>query len=190
MNLVIDASIAIQYLLRTQTGQHAAGMIDHAELAAPELLDAEVLAVLRDEVITGRLDEARAAEAVYDLSRWGVERLAHRPLLAVAWRLRPNVTACDALYVAAARARGAALLTADGPRVPPPAFVLRTINGVGSQPPVKSTSGFSVTSSLKPLGSDDAASCRDRRGAHGAELGQPKGARLAPPVRSTRRHPS
>ncbi len=115
MNLIVDASVAVEYLLRTQTGQHAAGILDNADLAAPELLDAEVLAVLRREVLAERLDEARAAEAVADLARWGVERLAHRSLLSVAWSLRHNVTAYDALYVAAARARSAALLTADGP---------------------------------------------------------------------------
>jgi predicted nucleic acid-binding protein len=66
-------------------------------------------------VLAGRLEEARAKHAVEDLTRWGVERLADRTLVCVAWSLRLNVTPYDALYVAAARARGAALLTADGP---------------------------------------------------------------------------
>jgi predicted nucleic acid-binding protein len=115
MNLIVDASVAVEYLLRTQTGRHAARVLDGADLAAPELLDAEVLAVLRREVLAGRLEEARATEAVEDLALWSVERIAHRSLLPVAWSLRRNVTAYDALYVAAARARDAALLTADGP---------------------------------------------------------------------------
>lgn len=115
MNLIVDASAAVEYLLRTRTGQHAARILDNADLAAPELLDAEVLAVLRREVLAGRLDEARATEAVDDLTRWSVERIAHGSLLSVAWSLRRNVSAYDALYVAAARARDAALLTADGP---------------------------------------------------------------------------
>ena len=54
-------------------------------------------------------------EAVDDLRDWGVERLPHRPVLEDAWSLRGHVTAYDALYVAAARARQAALVTADGP---------------------------------------------------------------------------
>jgi predicted nucleic acid-binding protein len=66
-------------------------------------------------VTSRRLDAARAAEAVDDLRDWGIERLPHRPLLREAWSLRGHVTAYDALYVAAARARNADLVTADGP---------------------------------------------------------------------------
>jgi len=84
-------------------------------VVAPELLDAEVMAVLRREVLSGRLAERRAGEAIEDLRDWEVTRLAHRPLLESAWALRGHVGAYDALYVAAARARSAALVTADGP---------------------------------------------------------------------------
>jgi predicted nucleic acid-binding protein len=52
---------------------------------------------------------------VIDLRDWGIERISHRRLLDTAWELRGHVTAYDALYVAAARSRGAALVTADGP---------------------------------------------------------------------------
>ena len=93
-----------------------------SDLLAPELLDAEVLAVLRREVLSGRLAEARAREAVNDLRDWGVERLPHRLLLHAAWELRGHVTAYDALYVAAARQRGATLITADGPLSRSPAL--------------------------------------------------------------------
>jgi predicted nucleic acid-binding protein len=112
---VVDASAAVEYLLRTSTGLRVDAVIKSGELAAPELLDAEVLAVLRREVLARRLNEARAALAVADLHDWDVERLPHRTLLHTAWSLRGHVTAYDALYVAAARARGAALVTADGP---------------------------------------------------------------------------
>ena len=84
-------------------------------MAAPELLDVEVLAVLRREVLRGRLDSGRAGEAVEDLADWGVERIPHRGILRGAWKLRGHVTAYDALYVEAARQRGVALVTADGP---------------------------------------------------------------------------
>ena len=129
MNLVIDASIAVEYLLRTRTGRHAAHILEGGELAAPELLDAEVLAVLRREVLSRRLEAARAALAIGDLTRWDVERISHRSLLPDAWTLRANVTAYDALYVAAARARGASLLTADGPlsRAPGLGVVIQNI---------------------------------------------------------------
>jgi predicted nucleic acid-binding protein len=112
---VVDASVAVEYLLRTGVGIRAASLLERSELAAPELLDAEVLAVLRRKVLAGDLAERRASEAITDLASWPVERLRHAPLIEAAWALRGHVTAYDALYVAAARARGAALVTADGP---------------------------------------------------------------------------
>ena len=115
MILAVDASAGVEYLLRTALGLRVADLLAGARLIAPELLDAEVIAVLRREVLRGRLRERRATEAVSDLRDWGVERIAHRSLLATAWALRGHVTAYDALYVAVARTRGATLVTADGP---------------------------------------------------------------------------
>jgi predicted nucleic acid-binding protein len=120
--VVVDASAAVEYLLQTSLGVRVASVIEGADVSAPELLDAEVLAVLRREVLAGRLAERRATEAVTDLRDWGIERLPHRPLLDAAWTLRGHVTAYDALYVSAARWRGAALVTADGPLSRAPAL--------------------------------------------------------------------
>jgi predicted nucleic acid-binding protein len=89
--------------------------LEESELAAPELLDAEVLAVLRRAVLTRRLSTARARSAIDDLVDWDVRRLAHRSLLVEAWTFRENVSAYDALYLAAGRLHDAAVLTADGP---------------------------------------------------------------------------
>ncbi len=113
--IVVDASAAAEYLLQTTLGLHVGRLLDGETLAAPELLDAEVLAVLRREVLAGRLARRRASEAVEDLRDWGIERVAHRSLLIYAWSLHGRVTAYDALYVALAHARRAALVTADGP---------------------------------------------------------------------------
>jgi predicted nucleic acid-binding protein len=115
LRLVIDASVAVEYLLRTPLGRRVAPRIEEAELLAPELLDAEVLAVLRRVHLAGRLAEARAREAILDLGDWPVRRLGHRPLLPLAWSFRRNLSAYDALYAAAARLHDAHLLTADGP---------------------------------------------------------------------------
>lgn len=112
---VVDASAAVEYLLRTELGERVGPLLEAAMLAAPELLDAEVMAVLRREVAAGRLKARRATQAIDDLRDWDVERISHRELLDLAWALRDRVTAYDALYVAAARVRGATLITADGP---------------------------------------------------------------------------
>jgi predicted nucleic acid-binding protein len=115
VRIVVDASVAVEYLLRTPLGRNLASRVDRAELLAPELIDAEVLAVLRRAVSRRLLGEARARTALGDLRDWPMRRLPHAPLLHAAWALRHNVSAYDALYVAAARLHDATVLTADGP---------------------------------------------------------------------------
>ena len=129
MRLVIDASVAVEYLLRTALGRRVAPRLEQAEMLAPELFDAEVLAVLRRAHLAGRLRETRAREAILDLCDWPVRRLAHRPLVPVAWSFRRNLSAYDALYVAAAVLHDAHLLTADGPlsRAPRVGVVIENI---------------------------------------------------------------
>ncbi len=111
---VLDASVAVEYLLRTPLGLALAGTISNAGLAAPDLIDAEVLSVLRRAVLRGRLSQERAIMAVDDLTRWPLERIPSRALTHLAWRHRESVSAYDALYVAAADAHDAPLLTTDG----------------------------------------------------------------------------
>lgn len=59
--------------------------------------------------------EQRALQALDDLRDWDLERIPHRALLREAWGFRLNVSAHDALYLAAARLQDADVLTADGP---------------------------------------------------------------------------
>ena len=115
MTIVVDASIAVEYLLRTAVGQAAARILADAVLVSPELLDVEVVSVVRRAVLRHRLDEERARIALDDLIAWPVERIPHTKLIRQAWQLHRNVTAYDAFYVAAARLCGATLVTADGP---------------------------------------------------------------------------
>ena len=112
---VIDASAASEYLLRTPLGLKVAAFIEDASLIAPELIDVEVLSVLRRAVIRREVSEQRALLAIEDLVDWSIDRLTHKPLLWLAWQHRDNLSAHDALYVAAARIANATLLTADGP---------------------------------------------------------------------------
>lgn len=126
---VIDASAATEYLLRTELGLKLAGLIEDATLLAPELLDVEVLSVLRRAVLRRQLTEQRALLAIEDLMQWSIDRIPHRPLLRTAWQHRNNVSSYDAFYVAAARLADAALLTADGPlsRAPSLGIVVENI---------------------------------------------------------------
>jgi predicted nucleic acid-binding protein len=115
VNAIVDASVAVEYLLRTQLGESLAPQLESHTLLAPELLDVEVLAVLRRAVRGKEISADRAQEALTDLEAWDVERIAHRKLWKHAWAYRGNVSAYDAFYVAAAAMHDAPLLTADGP---------------------------------------------------------------------------
>ena len=110
---VVDASVAVEYLLRTPVGESVAELLESAVLLAPELMDAEVLSVLRRAVLHGHLAEARALLAVDDLVHWPVERIPHRALAPLAWQYRHNLSAYDAFYVATARTHDLPLLTTD-----------------------------------------------------------------------------
>ena len=108
--VVVDASVLINALLIN--GAARARLAD-ANLQAPDLIDAEVLSVLRRLVLAGRLAEQHALVALTTSQQLGLRRHASRHLWPRAWELRSNLTAYDALYVALAERLGATLLTAD-----------------------------------------------------------------------------
>ena len=64
---VVDASVAVEYLLRTPLGRNVADAIEHAFVIAPELLDVEVLSALRRAVLKQRLTPSIAEGAIADL---------------------------------------------------------------------------------------------------------------------------
>src|SRR5262245_38321853 len=78
-------------------------------LAAPEIIDLEVMSVWRRTLI----DERRAALALGDLRDLPLKRASHSALLSRCWELRHNLTPYDASYVALAEALDVPLLTAD-----------------------------------------------------------------------------
>jgi predicted nucleic acid-binding protein len=115
--MVIDASALLEFLLQTPLGARVEARIfrDGDELHTPHLADVEVVQALRRLVRMGQVSAARAAEAIADLTDLDLHRHAHLDSLGRAWRLRDNVTAYDAMYVALAEATGAPLVTCDDP---------------------------------------------------------------------------
>jgi predicted nucleic acid-binding protein len=112
--LVVDASCLAEVVL---AGPDAGPVRDRlerdTEQAAPHLVDAEVLGVLRRAHLRGELDATAAQQAVEDLASWPATRVDHRPLLQRAWELRDSLSAPDALCVALAEVLDATLLTLD-----------------------------------------------------------------------------
>lgn len=112
--LVIDASVlAVALADDGADGNAARGRLRGEDLVAPELLDLEVVSVLRGQMIAGALDARRADLALNDLSAMPVKRAPHLPLLRRCWELRENLTTYDASYVALAEALDVLLLTGD-----------------------------------------------------------------------------
>lgn len=112
--LVVDASVlAVAVADDGQDGDAARARLSGETLAAPELVDLEVVSVLRRQNRTGVFDNRRAALAMTDLQALPIQRATHLPLLARCWELRENLTTYDAAYIALAEALDATLLTGD-----------------------------------------------------------------------------
>lgn len=113
--LVVDASVLVVALADDGSDGSRARvrLSEAAELLAPEIVDLEVLSVLRRHASLGRLNPRRTEQALADLDALPMRRLPHRALLARCWQLRDNLTPYDAAYVAAAEMFEATLLTAD-----------------------------------------------------------------------------
>lgn len=112
--LVVDASVlAVALADDGVDGDAARGRLRGEDLVAPELLDLEVVSVLRGQMIAGALDARRADLALNDLAAMPLERAPHLPLLRRCWELRANLTTYDAAYVALAEALDVLLLTGD-----------------------------------------------------------------------------
>ena len=125
--IVLDASVLANALADDHAdGRRARDELRAAvDLAAPDLVDVETVAVLRKRWLAGTLTEERFATAIDDLQRLELDRYPTRVLMRRAYELRANITAYDATYVALAEGLGCELLTADrrlaaatGPRCP------------------------------------------------------------------------
>ena len=108
--LVIDASVLVDALL--VAGPSRARLASE-NLQAPELIDAELLSVLRRLVLADKLQNGDALQALATANHLGLRRHASRHLWPRAWELRTNLSAYGALYVALAEQLDTPLFTAD-----------------------------------------------------------------------------
>jgi predicted nucleic acid-binding protein len=111
--LVVDASVVVDLLGRFRPEPIEALLFaGDAALAAPALLDVEVLQALRKLDHQGAIPPSRT-DLVDALRALRIRRYPHVSLLDAMWSLRRQVTAYDAAYVALARQLDAALVTRD-----------------------------------------------------------------------------
>lgn len=113
--IVADASAILEVLLNTPRAAEMSKLllVEAETIHAPDLVDIEVLQVLRRYVSTATLNNVRAGEAIQDYLALGLKRYAHQALLGRIWELRHNFTAYDAAYIALAEGLQVPLVTCD-----------------------------------------------------------------------------
>ena len=113
--IVVDASCLVEILLQTRDAARIETRLRRGGgMHAPELLDLEVLQVLRRLVATRETSSDRADLALAALERLALRRWSHAVVRRRVWALRANLTAYDAAYVALAERLRCVLLTRDG----------------------------------------------------------------------------
>jgi predicted nucleic acid-binding protein len=112
--LIVDASCLYEVVADTPVAEAIRQRLRaDGEHGAPQVVDVEVMGVVRRHLSTGLLEPLAAEQAIEDLRMWPGERFGHRSLLERMWELRSSIRPADAAYVALAEAFEATLLTSD-----------------------------------------------------------------------------
>jgi predicted nucleic acid-binding protein len=112
--IVVDASVLVAALGDDgHSGQIARQRLRNEHLVAPEIIDLEVISVLRRMVAARLVSDVRGDQAVLDLVSIRMTRVPHRLVVKRCWDLRNNSTPYDAAYIAVAEAFQLNLVTAD-----------------------------------------------------------------------------
>jgi predicted nucleic acid-binding protein len=113
MPVVIDASALFELVVKSELAPAVVQAVGATDMVAPDVVNPDVLSILRRGERRGMLTAQRAVQAVDDLMDAPVRRFSTLPLLAEAWTLPANVTAADALHLVLARTLRCPLVTAD-----------------------------------------------------------------------------
>jgi predicted nucleic acid-binding protein len=112
--IVVDASVLANVVADDgDDGRRARAAVRGEELAAPDLVDVETVAVLRKRWLADDLDDARFRDAVTDLMDLAITRHPMLSFMPSAYELRASLTPYDTVYVVLAEALGCPLVTSD-----------------------------------------------------------------------------
>jgi predicted nucleic acid-binding protein len=112
--IVIDSSALINALVYPRPSRELRQRLDEAEsVNAPQLLDLELLHVLRRLVHGGKISDDRADDVRRDVAQLSMNRYPHLGLADRVWALRHNFTAYDAAYIALSELLSMPLVTSD-----------------------------------------------------------------------------
>jgi predicted nucleic acid-binding protein len=113
--IVVDASAAIDYL--ANAGAHGEWARDtiasEVDVAAPDVVDLEVVSGLRNWLARGEVTRRQADAALSDFRDLAVLRYPSTSLLERIWELRSTLTPYDGAYVALSEQLEVPLVTAD-----------------------------------------------------------------------------
>jgi predicted nucleic acid-binding protein len=108
----ISASVAA-LIDSGKDGAWALKLLAGGPLAAPHPMHAEAANILRQAILSGQISADAGALAHADLLALRIRLFPYSPFAARVWKLRGNLTAYDAWYVAIAEELGAKLATLD-----------------------------------------------------------------------------
>jgi predicted nucleic acid-binding protein len=113
--IVLGASLLADALIDDgPVGEQARESIsEDLHWAAPAHLIVEAASVIRGRLLGGKLTVQRADEAIDALTDLEVDQIDVQPLTNRIWRLRDNLTAYDAAYIAVAEQLDCTLYTSD-----------------------------------------------------------------------------
>jgi predicted nucleic acid-binding protein len=115
MPIVVDASVALKWVLEEDGSDQARSLIEQAPLLAPDLLFVECANVLWMKARRGQIAPEEAKSALRAIEATPIRSVSSRTHAAAAQAIAIELdqTAYDSLYLAVALAERATLVTAD-----------------------------------------------------------------------------